>query len=115
MGLPAVANKRLIAAQAEHQKWLRKRGLTREQLGYKRVKSVINRIPDYKVEENLPLSNGFAKTPGKTTMMELRYKESPSVRAEIEKKAMRIAPAYNKGNAQYVSDGDSPKYLGKKI
>ena len=108
-------NKRLQAAKAEHQKWLTKRGLNKEQLSFKRKKSVINRIPDYSVKETVPVSNGFAKTVGKNTIMEKRYYESPEVRAEIEKKAMRIAPAYNKGAAQYVSDGDNPHYVGKKL
>ena len=108
-------NKRIEKAKAEHQKWLEERGLTRPQIRKRKIKGVINRIPDYSVEEHLPLSNGFAPTPGKNTMMEKRYRESEKVRAEIENKASRIAPAYNKGSAQYINDGDSPVYIGKKL
>jgi hypothetical protein len=41
-------------------------------------------------------------------------KESPEVRAAIIAKSMRIAPAYNKGAAQYLSDETDPKTIGRK-
>lgn len=41
-------------------------------------------------------------------------KEPPSVRAEIVAKSRRIAPAYNKGAAQYLSDETDPKTIGRK-
>lgn len=34
---------------------------------------------------------------------------------EIERKKTRIAPAFNKGAVQYISEGDDPKTLGRKI
>lgn len=37
-----------------------------------------------------------------------------TVRA-IEEKAKRVAPAYNKGATQYITDGTDAKYLGRKI
>lgn len=108
-------SKKLIAAREAHEKWLTKNGVSREQLVAKRVKVKISSFPDYSVKENLPLSNKFDKTPGKNTMMEKRFREAPSVRAEIEKKAQRLAPAYSKGAVQFLSDGDNPHYIGKKI
>jgi hypothetical protein len=42
-------------------------------------------------------------------------KESPEVREAIIEKSRRIAPAFNKGAVQYVTDGAEPKYIGRKI
>lgn len=106
--------KQLRDAKAAHQKWLQKNGVSREQLKARRVDVNIHPFPDYSVESHLPLSNKFDKTPGKTSIMERRFKEKPAVRAEIEKKAMRIAPAYNKGASSYISDGDDAKNIGRK-
>jgi hypothetical protein len=43
-----------------------------------------------------------------------RQESSATVKA-IEEKAMRVAPAYNKGATQYITDGTDAKYLGRKI
>jgi hypothetical protein len=59
------------------------------------------------------LGTGFAKAGFKNTAMERRFKESPEVRAEIEKKAMSIAPHFNKGPDQYMTPGDKRKYEPK--
>lgn len=48
------------------------------------------------------------------TMMNDRYNESPEVRAEIERKAMCLAPAYNKGAVQFIGDLESARDAGKK-
>ena len=34
---------------------------------------------------------------------------------EIERKKTRVAPAYNKGAVQYITDGTDPSHLGRKI
>jgi hypothetical protein len=42
-------------------------------------------------------------------------KESPEVREKIIEKSRKIAPAYNKGAVQYVTDGTDLSTLGRKI
>jgi len=41
--------------------------------------------------------------------------EKPETIKAIEDKAMRIAPAFNKGANQYITDGTEAKYLGRKV
>jgi hypothetical protein len=41
--------------------------------------------------------------------------ESPETVRAIEEKAMRVAPAYNKGAVQYITDETDAKYIGRKI
>lgn len=43
------------------------------------------------------------------------HEEKPETIAAIEEKAMRVAPAYNKGATQYITDGTEAKYLGRKV
>ena len=42
------------------------------------------------------------------------HKESPEVQKAIREKATRIAPAYNKGGLQYITDQADIESLGKK-
>jgi hypothetical protein len=41
--------------------------------------------------------------------------EKPETIRAIEEKAMRVAPAYNKGAVQYITDQTDAKYIGRKI
>ena len=41
--------------------------------------------------------------------------EKPETVRAIEEKAMRVAPAYNKGAVQYITDETDAKYIGRKI
>ena len=50
----------------------------------------------------------------RSSMMEDRFKESPEVRAAIERKANCLAPAYSKGAYQYIGDEESAKCAGRK-
>ena len=43
------------------------------------------------------------------------HEERPETIKAIEEKAQRVAPAYNKGATQYITDGTEAKYLGRKI
>ena len=43
------------------------------------------------------------------------HQEKPETVQAIQEKAMRVAPAYNKGATQYITDGTDAKYLGRKI
>lgn len=100
-------SQRLKTAKVEHESWLRERGLLPEQR--KSFSVFIDRLPNLHVEREypkLPGENGFAPVLRKQTAMEIRYRESPEVRSEIERKSMRIGQTYNKGGHGYMSDGD---------
>lgn len=97
-----------------HEEFLKKHGVHPSQLKNKKDKYKID-IPNYKVYNKYNLSNKIEKTLGKIGVMENRYKESDSVRAEIEAKAARVAPAFNKGAIQYITDGTDFTTLGKKV
>ena len=43
------------------------------------------------------------------------HEERPETIKAIEEKAQRVAPAYNKGATQYITDGTEAKYLGRKV
>lgn len=107
-----MASKALAKAEADHRKWLKKFGLDPDgRSDYD--PPPIDRMPKLRSERSVELSNGFAPVVRRRTAMELRYDERPEVREEIERKSMRIGVLYNKGNAQYVSDGDQTKYEGR--
>lgn len=54
-------NKRQLAAEAEHDKWLRKQGVHPEQLAAKKKRQDLNSIPDYKANKpDVELSNVVA-------------------------------------------------------
>lgn len=42
-------------------------------------------------------------------------KREQTAQAEIERKKLRVAPMYNKGAYQYITDDTDPKTLGRKI
>jgi hypothetical protein len=54
---------------------------------------------------------------GRTSIMDPinLSKESPEIQKAIIEKSKRIAPAFNKGALQYVTDESEPKYLGRKL
>lgn len=104
-------------AKAEHEAWLRKRGLHPDQKSAsKSTKKVeINRIPDYRADlrNNVPLSNGVGNG-FKTGVMENLHKEKPEVQKEILAKASRCMPLYNKGGYQYATKGTDMTTVGSK-
>jgi hypothetical protein len=55
--------------------------------------------------------------PARTGVMDAAQlaKETPEVREAIIAKSKRLAPAYNKGAVQYVTDGAEIETLGRKI
>jgi len=76
--------------------------------------------PIYYRETNLPpVSNSIPGGGYKKSIDDYKWKrgkeESTQAIVEIEKKKRRIAPAYNKGANQYISDGADIKTLGRKI
>lgn len=64
--------------------------------------------------KNIPSVDSKKHSTYKNTMMNDRFKESPEVRAEIERKSNCLAPAYSKGAYQFVSDSESAKCAGRK-
>lgn len=60
------------------------------------------------------VGNGF-----KRSVEDYKWKrdreESVATIKEIERKKTRIAPAYNKGATQYITDGADVQTLGKKV
>lgn len=68
---------------------------------------------DFKSIKSLPDSGGIATV---QSIMDPRNlaKESPEIREAILAKSQRIAPAYNKGAAQYITDGADLTDIGRK-
>jgi hypothetical protein len=60
------------------------------------------------------VGNGF-----KRSVEDYKWKrdreESAATIAEIERKKTKVAPAYNKGAVQYLTDGTDPATIGRKI
>jgi hypothetical protein len=95
-----------------------------ERVGYFKAKKTQPKKFSYSlaVESNAaPLSNtipgGIAAK--KDVLNDHKWKrdheERPETIKAIEQKAKRVAPAYNKGATQYITDGTEAKYLGRKI
>ncbi len=76
-------------------------------------------IPSYKVERTIPSGNGFGNCFKRDILNEHKWKrdrqESSETIKEIEAKAKRVAPAFNKGATQYITDEADPKTLGRKV
>lgn len=102
-----------LKADAEHEAWLKKRGLDRD-----RVKSVVERtkpraeIPKYeytKVEYSNVVGSGT-----QSGVMANIHKEAPHVQKAILDKASRVMPLYNKGGLQYCTPNTDLKTVGTK-
>lgn len=103
-------------ADAKHEKWLKERGLHPNQRELQRAFKGKYKValPDLKVEENAPLSNKIDENGLARGVMVNLHKEKPEVQAAILEKASRVAPLYNKGGLQLITDGDDLKTLGRK-
>jgi len=109
-------SKKLAEAEAKHNAWLAKQGLTPNQIQLKKefVRNVrIDSRPDPSPGNPYQLSNsvgnGFKKG-----IMENLHKEAPEVQREIMAKAARTAPAYSKGAYQYITPGADLSDIGRK-
>lgn len=76
-------------------------------------------MPESLPQKNLPplsnsVGNGF-----KRSVDDYKWKrdreESAATIKEIEKKKTRLAPSFNKGPVQYITDGADVETLGKKV
>ena len=79
-----------------------------------------NNMPDLSVEQRTsPCSNSIPGYGFKRSVDDYKWKrdkeESAATIAEIERKKTRVAPAYNKGATQYITEGTDPTHLGRKI
>lgn len=110
-------SKKAAAAQAAHKAFL-------ESVGYTKPIRKLNRswhAPDLSVEQRTaPTSDDLHHSGGfKRSVDDWKWKrgrqETDATITEIERKKTRIAPAFNKGAAQYITDGDDPKFLGRKL
>jgi hypothetical protein len=107
---------RKAVADAKHNEWLAKQGLTPNQIKLKKaflgdVKRTIQ--PDDNIRNTYKLSNSVGNG-FKTGIMVNLHREKPEVQKEILAKASRTAPAYSKGAYQYITPGSDPSDLGKK-
>lgn len=65
-----------------------------------------SKYPSHEMKAGAALKNG---------VMDNLHKESEEVQKKILEKKARLAPAYNKGAVQYITDDADPKYLGRKL
>jgi len=70
-------------------------------------------MPDYKTDENMPLSNILGNGYVRGIMANL-HKEKPEVQKEILDKASRCMPLFNKGGYQYATPDTDMKMVGNK-
>jgi hypothetical protein len=107
----------LREATAKHDAWLRKQGLHPEQRDLKRAFTGKFKydMPDYSIEDTVPLSNNLKVDGGrKTGIMANLHKEKPEVQKEILDKASRCMPLFNKGGIQYATPDTDMTTVGSK-
>jgi hypothetical protein len=81
----------------------------------------INNMSDLTVENTnvAPLSDAIPANGYKRSVDDWKWKrdrvESAETVKEIERKKTRIAPLWNKGSTQYITDGADPTTIGRKI
>lgn len=109
-------SKRAAEAEAKHNDWLAKQGLTANQIKMKKafLGNVRNTIQHDSTPRNTcqlsnSVGNGFKKG-----IMENLHKERPEVQKEILYKASRCMPLYNKGGIQYATPAEDMTQVGTK-
>lgn len=108
-------SKRLAKATAEHDKWLKDRGLHPSQRDLQRAFKGRYRdnLPDLKVETRYELSNKVGNG-YRNGIMDNLHRESPEVQKQILEKASRVMPLFNKGGLQYATPDTDMKMVGSK-
>ena len=109
-------SKKLAEATANHERWLRERGLHPDQRNLQAAYrgKHRNQIPDYSSDRVLPeLSNGIGNGTVRGVMANL-HKESPEVQRQIMEKASRCLPLFNKGGYQYATPDTDMTMTGSK-
>ena len=112
--------KKQLAAQAEHDAWLKKQGLHSSQLATKsKVKETREAYQtSQKASDQIP-GNGFQKSVFLSEWRkdllddEMQAREQTALE-QARQKAKQVAPAYSKGGYQYITPGSDITELGKK-
>ena len=107
---------RKATAEAKHNEWLAKQGLTANQIKMKKaflgnVRS--NNEPNLHITNPYELSNGIGNG-FKRSIMDNLHKETPETQKAILDKASRVMPLFNKGGLQYLTDGEDITQIGTK-
>jgi hypothetical protein len=106
---------RLNAERAEYFKSLGIKKVKNADRSYNFDNSILN-VPV--CTNPIPLSNavgnGFKRSVDDYKWRKDRVETAATIE-EIERKKTRVAPAYNKGAVQYITDGTDPSHLGRKI
>ena len=99
----------------DHQKFLQRMGVNRKS-DYRGDWS--GSFLSIKTRETSPTSNTMGSG-YKRSIDDYKWRrgaqEKANTVAEIEAKKTRVAPAFNKGGLQYITDDADPKSLGRKI
>jgi hypothetical protein len=102
-----------LKADAEHQAWLKKRGLDRQTVQTSVAKANLRaEMPTYeytKVQYSNVVGSGTH-----TGVMANLHKEAPHVQKAILDKASRVMPLFNKGGLQYATEGTDLTTVGSK-
>lgn len=103
-----------MIARIQHQLWLRD-FLPK---GIERKREILSIEPT--ISRAAPLSNNLYVAGGyKRSVTDYRWRrdsdENINTIREIERKAKRVAPAYNKGATQYITDETDLKTMGRKV
>jgi len=100
-------------ATADHNEWLKKKGVHPDQLKTKAKGK--QSIPDYTITNPYQLSNNIAVKGGfKSGIMTNMHKESVEVQNKIMEWASRAAPLYNKGGLQVITDDTDVTTIGSR-
>ncbi len=114
-----VTNKKLRKANEEHDAFLKSvlthSGVKPSRTQHRKaVAQPANLSRGAPVSNSIPTGGGF-----KRSIDDYKWRretvESVATIQEIERKKLRIAPAYNKGAMQYISDEADPVTLGRKL
>ena len=104
---------RQLKADAEHEAWLKERGLDRKSVEAKVAREKPRaEMPKYEYKK-VQYSNVVGSGTQSGVMANL-HKESPEVQKAILDKASRVMPLYNKGGLQYCTPDTDLKTVGTK-
>ena len=102
-----------LKADAEHEAWLKARGLDRKSVEAKVAREKPRaELPKYEYKK-VQYSNVVGSGTQSGVMANL-HKESPEVQKAILDKASRVMPLYNKGGLQYCTPDTDLKTVGTK-
>jgi len=110
-------SKAVLEANRKHKIWLEQNNYLTKSNKQRIITYNMENVDDKKVA---PMSNTIpAGIAAKRSIDDHRWKrdwrESQKTIDMIEDKKKRVAPLYNKGATQYISDGEDPKTLGRKL